>query len=89
MSKITAAEARNIAGPTVQEVVDAVYPLIKEQAELKRRKLHLHDDFWTHGGYNRTKEWKEAVSLLEADGYKVSFYYMELQFVDLYTVVEW
>ncbi len=30
MTKITASEARKLAGPTVQERVDEVYPLIRE-----------------------------------------------------------
>jgi hypothetical protein len=88
MSKITAAEARKLAGPTVQERVDDVYPLIREAAEKGKRSIALHD-WWANEGYNRTNEWKQACMILEGDGFKVEFFYEERQFVDMYTVVKW
>lgn len=86
---ITATEARGLAGPTVQERVDMLEPIIKKAAENKQRSIKLHDPFWVHDGYSGTKEYKEACKILENLGYKVKFYYMELQFVDMYTIVEW
>jgi len=88
MSKITAQEARKLAGPTVQERVDDVYPLIRSAAEKKKRSITLHD-WWADQGYGGTEEYKQACKLLEADGFKVSFFYEERQFVNMYTVVEW
>lgn len=88
-TRLTAAAARELAGPTVSERVDSALELIRKAATEKKRKLSLHDDFWVHQGYGRTKDWTEAVKQLEALGYKVTFYYQELQFVDMYTVVEW
>lgn len=88
MTRITAAEARNLAGPTVQERVDEVYPKIREAAEKGKRYVNLHD-FWAHEGYSKTDAYKQACMILEGDGYKVSFFYEERQFVDMYTVVEW
>lgn len=88
MTKITAAEARKLAGPTVQERVDEVYPLIREAAEKGKREIHLHE-WWAHEGYAGSVEYKQAVKILEGDGYKVRFFYEERQFVDMYTVVEW
>ena len=89
MSKITAQEARKLAGPTVQERVDEVYPMIREAAEKKLRHVNLRDTFWVNEGYSKTNEYKQACMILEGDGYKVSFFYEERQFVDMYTVVEW
>jgi hypothetical protein len=87
---ITAKEARGLAGPTVQERVDELEPLIKEAALEKKRHINLHDTFWVHEGYSGTKEYQQAVMLLEGMGYKVSFYYKEHSIaVDMYTVVEW
>lgn len=88
MTKITAAQARELAGLTVQERVDEVYPLIEKAAKMKLRRVHLHD-WWAHEGYRASPEWKEAVALLEKDGYKVTFFYEERQFVDMYTIVAW
>ena len=88
MTKITAHEARELAGPTVQERVDAVYPLIRKAAEEKRREIHLHD-WWANSEYGGTKDYKQACDILRADGYTVEFFYEERQFVDMYTVVKW
>lgn len=87
--KITAEEARKLAGPTVQEFVDEVYPMIREAATMKNREVKLQGDFWVYGGYKGTKEWLEAKSILEKDGFTVKFFYEERQFVDMYTIVKW
>lgn len=89
MSRITAQEARELAGPSVQEQVDLVYPKIREAAEKGARVIHLHDSFWVHDGYSRTDAYNQACMILEGDGYKVRFFYEERQFVDMYTIVEW
>lgn len=88
--RITAAEAREISGPSVQERVEQVYALIIDAAHKGDRKVDLHGEFWAQQGYSGTDAYKEAVSLLEADGYVVKFYYKEHSFaVDMYTIVKW
>jgi len=88
--KITAAEARELAGPTPQERVELIYQMIREAACAGKRKLPLHDDFWVREGYSNTEAYKKAKAILESDGYKVSFYYNAGSIaVDMYTVVEW
>lgn len=88
MSKITAQEARELAGPTVQDRVDEVYPLIRKAAEEKKHEVQLHS-WWADAGYSGTKDWKEACEILRKDGYTVEFFYAEYQFVSMYTVVKW
>lgn len=88
MTRITAQEARELAGPTVQERVDEVYPLIREAAEKGKRSIDLHG-WWADEGYAGSKDYKQACMILEGDGYKVKFVYAEYQFVSMYTVVEW
>ena len=89
MTKITAQEARELAGPTVQEYVDEVYPKIREAATAKKREVLLRDSFWANGGYSKSAEWKQACMILEGEGYIVTFFYAEYQFVDMGTKVEW
>ncbi|MCA7086098.1 hypothetical protein K7G19_21130 [Cupriavidus sp. DB3] len=95
VKRLTAAEAREIAGPTVSERVDLALDRIREAAEKKQREVALHGDFWAHGGYgsDRTttlaKQYDEAVRQLKDLGFKVRFFYEERQFVDMYTIVEW
>ena len=88
MNRITAEEARKLVGPSVQDHVDAVYLLIRKAAAEKRRSVHLSgEDIWTRGGYSTTPEWEEACAILRADGYTVTFFCEERQFVDMYKVV--
>ena len=89
MTHITAEQARELAGPTVQERVAAVYPLIRTAAEQKKRVVALHDSFWVNGGYSSSAEWKEACEILRKDGFVVEFFYDERQFVAMYTIVKW
>lgn len=89
MTRITATEARELAGPTVEERLGPVYDLIREAATAKQREAHLKDDFWARGGYDQNPEYTKAVKILENDGFKVRFFYQESQFVDMYTIVEW
>lgn len=90
---ITAQEARELAGPTfekqVQEQLDFAFEHIKRAAENKKRKTVLNSAFWTHGGYYGSDAYKAAVKQLEELGFEVEFFYEELQFVNMYTVVEW
>lgn len=86
-----------VAGPTVEEKVLAKVEsiLVSVKANASKRRLragydHNADaDLWINGGYSGTDEWKMAKSILEKLGYKVTFFYEERQFVDMYTVIEW
>ena len=89
MENFTAADARKLAGPTAQEEVDVIIPLIKEAAKKKERKLCLHQDFWVNEAYSQTPKYKEAQKILESLGFKVEFYYEEKQFVNMFTIVKW
>lgn len=93
---ITGDEAREIAGPTASEIVDSLEPFIRSAAATKERCLRTgwvtdlpYRDFWVNDGYSFSPKCKEAQKILESNGFKVSFYYMELQFVDMYTLIEW
>lgn len=99
---ITAKEARELAGPTPEEVVkeqlEFAYERIKLAAENKRRSVNLTNEFWSRGGYSGTDEYKAAVKQdeykaavkqLKVLGFEVEFFYEELQFVNMYTIVKW
>lgn len=90
---ITAKEARELAGPTPEEVVkeqlEFAYERIKLAAENKRRSVNLTNEFWTRDGYSGTDEYKAAVKQLKVLGFEVEFFYEELQFVNMYTIVKW
>lgn len=92
----TAAEARELAGTTVEERVKLLLVRIKELATEKKHQCRTGHDYnvdeelWINGGYSRTIEWTEARKILESLGFKVTFYYQEMSIaVDMYTLIEW
>ena len=91
--RLTAAQARELAGPTAEERLekhlDEALSAVRVAAEKKQREIALHGDFWAHGGYSQTADWKSACNSLRALGYEVDFFYEELQFVNMYTTVKW
>jgi hypothetical protein len=96
MTRLTAAQAKQLAGPSVDEKVDAILVAIEKIATNKGRQLRAGYDYdqdkdlWVSGGYTPTPEWKEATKILEKLGYDVDFYYNDgSQFVDMYTIIRW
>jgi len=94
--KFTAKEARKLAGPTVEERVDAVLEAIKVAATEKKRELKTgweykeDTEFWVNEAYSRTRDWLKAKKILEDLGFEVEFYYNDGSFaVDMYTVIRW
>lgn len=92
---ITAQTARQLAGPTVEEKVEALGRRIHELAKEGRRQLRCGYDYdqdqelWINGGYTKTEQWLSAVNILKNHGFEVEFYYNEGQFVDMYTRITW
>lgn len=93
---LTALEARELSGPTLDERIAALCDSIRTVAATGRRDLrcgydHKADDgLWINGGYNQTPEWRQAKAKLEALGYTVEFYYADGSFaVDMYTLIKW
>ena len=83
---IDANEARKLTGPSPQDRVDALEPLIREAAAAKRCSIAVCGNFWAYhgkvGGY--TADYKKAREILEGLGYKVLG-----QYSDDFTIVEW
>jgi len=88
---ITAEEAREISGPTIEERISKVYELIKEKAggEKDNREVWLTSKFWTESGYSRNEDYKALKEHLESNGFKVDFFYEERQFVNMYVTIKW
>lgn len=90
---ITAKEARELAGPTFDEIVEEqlefAYEQIRLAAENRKREVILHSEFWTRGGYNQAPEYQAAINKLKELGFEGEFFYEERQFVNMYTIVRW
>lgn len=74
---LTAAEARELAGPNAQERVESVMPQIRAVAmgngpnPGERRRIRL-GNWWGNGAKTNSQEWQEAKTILEGLGYQVS-----------------
>ena len=86
---ITARGARELAGPSVDEVVQAACEKIRKAAKEGKREVNLRSDVWVYGGYNNSKLFQESSAKLKELGFEVKFHYEPRQFVDMYTIVEW
>lgn len=88
MNRITAAEARALSGPSVEDHVEEAYLSIRAAASRGHHEVKLHG-WWATEGYKESGDYAEARKILINDGYSVFFHYEERQFVDMYTVVKW
>jgi hypothetical protein len=88
--KITAEEARQLSGLSIEEKVDVVFELIRKTATLKERNIKLnHDNLWKTGGYSRSPDWLKACRILKDVGFTVDYYFSEDQTSVSYTIVSW
>lgn len=92
----TAAEAKRLAGESLEEKVAKLGEAIKVAATNKKRQLRTgweykdDKDLWIQGGYKPTEDWTKAKKMLELAGYTVDFYYSDGSIaVDMYTIIKW
>ena len=87
--KITAEEARDLREvKAIETELNMAYQLIREAAK-SSNIIELRGDFWAKGGLNKTGEYLDAKQRLEADGFKVDFFWREYQFVDYGVKISW
>jgi hypothetical protein len=95
MKILTAEEARKLSASPLEEKIESLSKTIERLAKEGKRSCrtgydHKEDEeLWIYGGYDTSNDWKTAKEILEINGYKVTFYYRELSFVDMYTLIEW
>lgn len=85
--RITAVEARKLAGPSVDERVDDACERIRNSAESKRRFTNLDNKFWGSVPGTSTDDYKAACNALRALGFTVRF--VPVDPATGYTIVEW
>jgi len=86
---ITADEARVLAGPTANEILNPVWDQIEKAAKSKKFKITLRDNFWHREGYDGTDLYKECINILETAGYAVKYFFETNQFVDAGITISW
>lgn len=91
---ITADDARKLAGVHEEEVeafLNAAENQIRQAAQAGKRFTIVRDTVVCNAGYTSQSKgpWKTVRVKLEAEGFKVSFFYEERQFVDIGMKISW
>ncbi len=89
---ITAAEARELAGPTAEEYLKEIEVFVRDAATKKQRSVTLRKNpyaGWLYDEKNMPPEAKIAIKKLKDAGYSVFLYYVELQLVDMGLEISW
>lgn len=90
---ITAAEARALSGPGVDEYISMLDLKIRDAAERKEQKFIIlrADPFarWMYPKRPTEGVAAEVITRLEKAGFKVTLHYEEKQFVDLGLRIDW
>lgn len=86
---ITAKEARELSGPTIEEIAEFFDRPIREAASKKERKITIYHGQLENEAYGRTKRWAEFVEYMHNLGFKAELYYYEGQFVHMRITISW
>lgn len=86
---ITAKEARELSGPTIEELAEFFDKPIREAASKKERKITIYHGQLENEAYSRTKRWAEFVEYMHNLGFKAELFYEERQFVDMRITISW
>lgn len=90
---ITAKEARELSGPSIEEHVERLSNCIREAAWKKQQSVIIREqpyERWLYSGWPKgdTLEGRVLLQLKNA-GYTVEFHYKETQFVDMGLKISW
>ena len=89
---LTAEEARNLSGPSAENYLKEIEPYIQKAASAKERFVIIRKNpyaGWLYDEKDLSPEARRAVGMLRDAGYKLSLYYIELQFVDMGLQIDW
>ena len=86
---ITAKEAIEISGPTIEEMAEFFDKPIREAAAKKERSITVHHGILENETYGRTKRWQEFVAYMNKLGFLVERCDYEGQFVDTKITIKW
>jgi hypothetical protein len=86
---ITAKEAIELAGPTIEEMAEFFDKPIRDAAAKKERSVTVYHGSLENEAYSRTNRWKEFVAYMAKLGFVAELYYYEGQFVDMRITIKW
>ena len=74
---ITAKEAIELAGPTIEEMAEFFDKPIREAAANKERSVTVYHGILENEAYGNTKRWKQFVAYMAELGFGAELYYYE------------
>jgi len=86
---ISAKEARQISGPTIEEMCEFFDPHIRAAAEQKEKSVTVFHGQLENEAYSNTTIWKKFVEEMKKHGFDASLYYYEGQFVVMRITIHW
>ncbi len=93
---ITAKEAREISGPSIDEQVknalNDLSSMIRTSAEKKQSSITIRKEPYANWAYNRSNPGEVGEKVfdeLKSAGFKIDTFYRELQFADYGLVISW
>lgn len=86
---ITAKEAIEISGPSIEEMAEFFDKPIREAAAKKERSVTVYHGQLENEAYGNTKRWKEFVDYMAKLGFLADLYYYAGQFVDMRITIKW
>ena len=90
---ITAKQAAEMAGPKAEDYLEFIEKKIIESAEKQNRSVIIRDNPYCNWLYSDSgssaNEVKKALKIMKDNGFKLSLYYIESQFVDCGLKIEW
>jgi hypothetical protein len=86
---ITAKEAQQLAGPTVQELCEFFDPYIREAATAKKRSVTVYHGQLENEAYGNTGIWKQFVEAMKGYGFDAELFYYDGQLVDMRITIKW
>jgi hypothetical protein len=89
---ITAEQARELAGPTVEEYLKDISVYIEKAAKEQKREVIIRTQpyaDWMYSESSAPEVAKQVLAELRKAGFTVEMYYDALQFVDLGMRIKW
>jgi hypothetical protein len=86
---INAKEARELSGPSIEEMAEFFDKFIRQAAEAKERQVTVYHGVLENEAYGQTKRWKEFVAYMKKLGFIAELHYDESCFVDLRITIKW
>ena len=86
---ITAKEAKELSGPTIEEIAEFFDKPIRKAAAAKERSITVYHGQLEYEAFSNTKRWKEFVTYMTKLGFVAELYSDEGQLLGMRTTIKW